>query len=60
MFSTQLLTLNYLLYSPTNTAPQFFDKLTPLMHLIARLHTGRQSIERFTYLKNHNEQQHFL
>ena len=28
-FSTQLLTLNYLLYSPTDAAPQFLQKLTP-------------------------------
>ena len=27
-FSTQLLTLNYLLYSPTDAAPQFLQKLT--------------------------------
>ena len=30
MFSTQLLTLNYLLYSTTDAAPQFLQKLTPL------------------------------
>ena len=29
MFSTQLLKLNYLLYSPTDAAPQFLLKLTP-------------------------------
>ena len=29
-FSTQLLTLNYLLYSTTDGAPQFRKKLTPL------------------------------
>ena len=28
-FSTQLLTLNYLLYSTTDAAPQFLKKLTP-------------------------------
>ena len=27
--TTQLLTLNYLLYSPTDAAPQFLQKLTP-------------------------------
>ena len=32
MFSTQLLTLNYLLYSPTETAPQFLWQLTPFIH----------------------------
>ena len=30
MFSTQLLKLNYLLYPPTDTAPQFLQELTPL------------------------------
>ena len=30
MFSTQLLTLNYLLYSPTNAAPEFLQKFTPI------------------------------
>ena len=28
---TQLLTLNYLLYSPTDRAPQFLQKLTPFI-----------------------------
>ena len=30
MFSTQLLTLNYLLYSPTNAAPEFLQKFIPI------------------------------
>ena len=31
MFSTQLITLNYLLYSPTDAAPQFLEKITPFI-----------------------------
>ena len=32
-FSTHLLTLNYLLYSPTSAAPQFLQKLTPSIYM---------------------------
>ena len=32
-FSTELWTLNYLLYSSTDAAPLFLEKLTPFIHL---------------------------
>ena len=33
MFSTQLLTLYYLLYSPTEAAAQFLQKLSPFIQI---------------------------
>ena len=45
MFSTQFLTLNYLLYSPTDAALQFLKRLTPFIHVYYRQYTDQQSTD---------------
>ena len=37
-FSTQLFTLNYLLYSPTDTTPQFLERLSPFIETMVRVY----------------------
>ena len=37
-FSTQLFTLNYLLYSPTDTTPQFLQRLSPFIETMVRVY----------------------
>ena len=56
MFSTKLLALNYLLYSPTDAAPEFLQRLTPIYHWLRDWHefsgpiTARGNAERMQSL----------
>ena len=56
MFSTKLLALNYLLYSPTDAAPEFLQRLTPIYDWLRGWHefsgpiTARGNAERMQSL----------